>query len=365
MGQLRKRGGVWWIRYYRDGRRFEESARTDKYESARALLRNREADISKGMPVSSQMGRFRFDNAATDIENEYVANGRRSLGELKRRIKLHLTPYFGARRMSTITTADVRAFTRKRLEAKASAGEINRELAILKRMFTLAVKGNKLMVRPYIPMLQENNVRAGFFEREQFNNVRAQLSAALQAVVTFAYLTGWRIQSEILPLQWRQIDLQAGTVRLDPGTTKNRDGRLFPFGAHLPELTRILEAQRAATKVAETRGGKICPWVFHRDGRRIRGFRKAWANACEAAGCPQMIPHDLRRTAVRNLERAGVSRSVAMQLTGHKTESVYRRYAIVSEGDLGEGLDKLGQLAAGTIPGTKARGAKVKRFAKG
>ena len=105
---------------------------------------------------------------------------------------------------------------------------MNRELAVLKRMFTLAVKGNKLMVRPHIPMLQEHNVRAGFFERETFDAVRAALPAALRPVVTFAYLTGWRVQSEILPMQWRQVDLQPRTVPLDPGPTKNKQGRLFP-----------------------------------------------------------------------------------------------------------------------------------------
>ena len=99
-------------------------------------------------------------------------------------------------------------------------------------------------------------------------------------------------------------------------------------------------------------------------GRRVRSFGKAWADACVAAGYPGMIPHDLRRTAVRNLERAGVSRSVAMQLTGHKTEAVYRRYAIVRESDLGAGLEKLGQLGTGTIPGTKGKTARVRRFVK-
>lgn len=364
MGQLRKRGGVWWIRYYRNGRRFEESARCDKRQVAVDLLKIREGDIAKGVPVTSAMGRYRFEDAKTDIETEYAVNGRKSIAELKRRIKLHLAPVFGGRRMSSITTADVRAFTKRRLDAKASAGEINRELAVLKRMFSLAVKGNKLMVRPHIPMLQEDNVRSGFFEREMFEAVRAQLPAPIRPIATFAYLTGWRIQSEILPLQWRHVDLKAGTVRLDPGTTKNRDGRLFPFGDHLPELRDVLKAQRHDTTAQETAGGKICPWVFHRSGRRVKGFRKAWANACTAAGCPTMIPHDLRRTAVRNLERAGVSRSVAMQLTGHKTEAVYRRYAIVSEGDLGAGLEKLGQLGAGTIAGTKQRGARVRRFKK-
>ena len=364
MGQIRKRGGVYWIRYYREGRRFEESARTAKHEKASDLLKVREGDIAKGIPVSSQIGRLRFEDAAADIEAEYQVNGRKSLRDVKARIRIHLTPYFAGRRMSSLTTADVRAYTKARMDAGAAAATINRELAILKRMFTLAVKGAKLMVRPHIPMLAEDNVRSGFFERETFEAVRAGLPAALQPVATFAYLTGWRVPSEILSLQWRQIDLKVGTVRLDPGTTKNRDGRLFPFGSHLPELRELLEAQRGATTAVEKAQDKICPWVFHRNGRRVRAFRGAWRVACAAAGCPTMIPHDFRRTAVRNLERAGVSRSVAMQLTGHKTEAVYRRYAIVSEGDLGDGIAKLGIFAAGTISGTKGRRGRVRKFAK-
>lgn len=94
-----------------------------------------------------------------------------------------------------------------------------------------------------------------------------------------------------------------------------------------------------AGRAAEAR--RHLSWVFHRDGARIGDYRKSWANACKAAGVPGKIPHDFRRTTVRNLERAGVSRSVAMKLTGHKTEAVYRRYAIVSERDLAEGVAKL------------------------
>ena len=69
-------------------------------------------------------------------------------------------------------------------------------------------------------------------------------------------------------------------------------------------------------------------------------FRRAWTNACRDAGVEGRLFHDLRRTAVRNLERGGVARSVAMKLTGHRTEEVYRRYAIVSEADLREGVRK-------------------------
>jgi hypothetical protein len=101
MGQVRKRGGVYWIRYYRDGRRFEESARTDKYEAARAVFKLREGDIANGAPVSPAIGRLRFDDAENDIEAEYTVNGRRSLKNVTRRIKLHLMPCFGGRRMAS------------------------------------------------------------------------------------------------------------------------------------------------------------------------------------------------------------------------------------------------------------------------
>ena len=138
---------------------------------------------------------------------------------------------------------------------------------------------------------------------------------------TFADLTGWRIGSEILPLQWRQVDFQAGTVRLDVGTTKNRDGREFPFDV-CPELRDLLEHQRAITRAVEQQRGQIVPWVFHRNGRPIRSFYRSWHAACEQAECPSRIPHDFRRTAVRNLVRAGVPERVAMMLTGHNALGV-------------------------------------------
>jgi len=112
----------------------------------------------------------------------------------------------------------------------------------------------------------------------------------------------------------------------------------------------------------ETARGLICRGVFHRSGKQIKNFQKAWADACTAAGVSDRIPHDFRRTAVRNLERASVSRSVAMKLTGHKTESVYRRHAIVSESDLSAGVQKLAGLADGTVRGTKSAKGRVRRF---
>ena len=133
--------------------------------------------------------------------------------------------------------------------------------------------------------------------------------------------------------------MKACIVRLDVGTTKNERGRVLPFG-ELQELHAALKEQKRLSQDL-SRHGVICPWVFNRDGKPIRSFKGAWEVACRAAGCPGRIPHDLRRTAVRNFERAGVPRSIAMQITGHKTESVYRRYDIVDEADLAEGLRRL------------------------
>lgn len=138
-------------------------------------------------------------------------------------------------------------------------------------------------------------------------------------------------------MEWRQVDRTAGDVRLDPGTTKNQASRVFPFTDVLKTLFDGLWAEHEALK----KRGKICRFVFHRNGKRITDLRGAWALACRDAGHPGMLVHDLRRSAVRNMERAGMSRSVAMQLTGHKTEAVYRRYAITSEADLREGVARL------------------------
>jgi integrase len=186
-------------------------------------------------------------------------------------------------------------------------------------------------------MLQEHNVRVGFFDDEMIEAVKNGLPAALRPVVTFAYVSGWRVQSEVLPLEWRHVDRQNGEVRLDPGTTKNQAGRVFPFTDTLRTLFDELWTEHEALK----NRGTICPFVFHRNGKHIKTFKKAWANACEQAGYSGKLLHDLRRSAVRNMERKGLSRSVAMQLTGHKTESVYRRYAITCEADLREGVERL------------------------
>jgi integrase len=151
------------------------------------------------------------------------------------------------------------------------------------------------------------------------------------------YIIGWRLRSELFTRQKHHVDLEAGWLRLEPGETKDGRGRMFPL---VPELRAVLERQLAATRAFEQQTGCVVPWLFHREGRPIRSFRRAWLTAGQQAGVIR-LPHDFRRTAVRNLERAGVPRSTAMAMVGHRTESIYRRYAIVDEAMLREGAQKL------------------------
>jgi integrase len=333
------------ISYYRDGRQIKESAGTDNYNDARDLLKKREGAIADGKPVSERSNRLRFNEAAADVVHDYDINGKRTLDHVTRRIRLHLTPFFGGRRMSAITTPVVRIFVAERKTAGASNAEINRELAILKRAFSLAIKAGILSAKPYIPMLKENNVRKGFFEREQFDAIVAHLPERLQPIIQTAYWTGWRTRAEIMPLEWSRVDTDAQVMRLDVGETKNDDGRTFPYGV-LPDLANVIDQQVRVRKALQQKG-IISPWVFPDDrpgkvGDRLsENFYKAWKQACRLAGHPGKIPHDFRRTAVRNLTRANIPEKTAMLLTGHKTRSVFDRYDIVNEDDLKAAVARL------------------------
>lgn len=348
---------TWQIRYYRAGKRHEESSGSTRKKDAIDLLRLREGDLARGLPVSAKAGRLKFDEAVNDVLVDYQTNHRKSSGHVERRIRLHLAPFFTGRRMASITTPDVRRYTAARQQAGAADASVNRELAILNRAFTLA-KQSGLLHRPYVPMIVEKNTRKGYFERQEFLDVREAMPEPLKGVVGFAFYTGWRT-GEILPLQWSQVDRAEEVVRLEPGTTKNDEGRSLPYGL-LPELVEVIEnAWQAHQELAAN--GVLCPHVFHRNGKPIKFFRKAWLAACEAAGVPGKLMHDFRRTAIRNLVRAGVGDTVAMGISGHRTRSIFDRYNITSETDLREGLGKLAG-STGQEKGKSARFGRVARF---
>jgi integrase len=192
-----------------------------------------------------------------------------------------------------------------------------------------------------------------FVTEEEFRAILQHLSDDIAPVATFMYWTGWRT-SEVLSLKWDQVDFIHGVLRLGVGTTKNDDGREFPFHA-LPELEALLRRQRERAARLQDANGQAIPWVFFWSvrhakepaGRPIKNFLDGWHTACRKAGIDdRRVPHDFRRTTVRRYERANVARSLATALTGHRTESVYRRYAITSTADKTEALAKVAALAS-------------------
>jgi integrase len=251
-------------------------------------------------------------------------------------------------------------------------------LAALRRAFNLAVKARRLpaSAKPCISTPDPHNARSGFFEEADFRAVLAELPKGLQAPFEFGYWTGWRTQAEVMALTWPQVDFGAGIVRLEPETTKSGEGRSFPFTA-LPQLTALLERQREDTSAVEHRLGRVIPHVFHRNGKPVRSYNGAWRSACKRAAIakrdgleivirPRLlgrIPHDFRRTAARNLIRAGVAQHVVMKLCGWKTDSMFRRYAIVDDRDLRSAVELLA--GGGTTGGQSPPKATLKAAAGG
>ncbi len=179
-----------------------------------------------------------------------------------------------------------------------------------------------------------NNARQGFFERAEFEAILARLPEYLRPPGSFAYRIGWRLSSEVLPLTWSQVDLEAGAVRLEVNSTKNKGGRPI----YLPhDLLDLLEGQGRE----HLDHYPACPFVFQRYGHQIRRIETSWRRARREVNLQGKIPHDFRRTAVRNMVRAGIPERVAMMISGHKTRIIFDRYHIVSEGDLKEAARKL------------------------
>ncbi len=212
----------------------------------------------------------------------------------------------------------------------AKPATVKLEIACLRRMFRLGSRASKVMRVPHFPTIAVNNARKGFFEHDAFEKVLAELrEPCLRAIAIVGYPLGWR-KGELLGLERRQVDLDAGTVRLDPGTTKNKEGRIVYLP---PEALAALKAWDEQTRALERERNIIVRHVFHSDGDPIRDFYAAWRSACERAGAPGMLSRlEVNRRA--KLRPLGDHESVVMRILGHRTRSIFDRYNTVSGDDL-------------------------------
>jgi len=352
-GRIWQIGRIWWIQYYLRGRQVRESSGSPTKSVAERRLKKRLAQADAGLVVSPSVDRLRYEEMRDALLADYRTNRRKSLlvaddGTEQICGLKHLNAAFKGFRATDITTDRIREFISKRQAAGAPNSTVNRSLALLRRMFILAKQDKKMRDVPFVHLLKEPAARKGFLDYADFQRLRQELPEHLRPVLTLGFYTGMRL-GEIRNLRWSNVSLIDNQIRLDPGTTKNDESRVIPLIAELPEMLKILRQQNPNRE-----------FVFTRNGKALVSFRKAWTRACIAAGLGRLeqkadgsaakpklkyaglIFHDLRRTGVRNLVRAGVPERVAMQISGHKTRAIFERYNIVSERDLKDAARKLG-----------------------
>jgi integrase len=254
MGSIYQRDGrgPWWIAYIGlDGGQHCESSRNRSagikgtHADATRLLNLREGKIAEGIAVTPQTGRLTVEDAVAAVLQDHDVNQRRSKADVERRIKLHIKPYFGAMtRLAAIGTERLREYIADRTKEGASAATCNREMSILRRAFRLALEAERIIAVPKFPMLDESrNVRQGFFEPADFEKVRAKLTPDAYAdAASFAYISGWRLPSEVLPLTWNQVVMREGLIRINPGTTKGGEGRQYYRRYHIVAEADIHDA---------------------------------------------------------------------------------------------------------------------------
>jgi integrase len=305
-----------------------ESTRTGDPARAARFLRQRLAEVDSGQTEAP-----RIEQLVDDLFRDYRINEHRSLNDVEARWRLHLKPFLGSVKATELDSRLLAQYIDGRREEHASNATINRELACLKRMYRLAYLSTPPRVPsvPHFPHLKENNVRQGFLTAEQYASLVAHCSDLwLRGMLETAHNYGWRV-SELLNLRVCQVDFVARSIRLEPGTTKNREGREVTI-----ESGVLLELRRQCVE-----GKRPDDHVFTRGDKPIRDFRQSWENLCTAAGIPGLLFHDLRRTAARNLRAAGVPEEIIMRIAGWKTSSIFKRYAIVDKADVREALQRL------------------------
>lgn len=318
-GQVYQNGKFWHIRYCDgEGKRRAESSGSERRADAERLLRKR---LAEEVPTKKADG-FSLADCFQLLVKDYIMHERQELSIAKYRIGSHLQALAGIK-AATFKEADAERYIEQRKKAGAAPSTINRELSLVRASLKLAKRQDPpwLSVVPTIPMLQETNVRIGFLSAVQIANIDERLPEYLRPLLCIASLTGLR-RGSLLRIRLDQVDLADGLIHLYGEQVKNRIGHQVPIfdGA----MRRWVEAALRSHKT----------FLFEHDGKPIRSFKNAWNAATASAGMPGLRFHDLRRTGVRNLIRAGVPEEIVMAISGHKTRSMLQRYNIINADDV-------------------------------
>lgn len=327
-GKCRK----WVIQFYKDGRRVREATGETEWAEAAILLRQRLNEVAKGEHIKHSRRTVRIGDLYEALAKLTEIRRPSRPRELPGRWK-HLGPVFAAKVARDLRTPEVNDYVLMRQRAGAANASINRELATLKRMFTVGMHAEQVERVPHIPMLKETNVRQGFLDYEAYQRLQAAAESEelwFRVLLELGFTYGWR-RGELLGLRVRQLDFKARTIRLDPGTTKNGEGREVMMTPRVEALLRQATLGKGPEQLVLTRIGD----------KPVKDFRVTWKEVTTRAGLPNLLVHDFRRSAAKALRRAGVPESVIMKIGGWKTASMFRRYAIVSSADQRDAMEKL------------------------
>lgn len=256
----------------------------------------------------------------------------------------YLDEYFRKVRVSSITTPVLRKFVsalkggelqkkirnpkEHRSVRPLENATINRILALLRRGMNIARKDGLISIVPYFPMLRETNVRTGFVEAKQFRELLKHLPAHLHPLMVFLFTTGCRIGAAV-SITWDMVSTDCTKMFLPPNIYKNKDPITLALTSELVALLKLATSKQFRQGDAP---------VFD-----ATNLRREWHKAVVAAGMPNLIIHDLRRSGARNLRASAVPETTIMQIGGWKTRSVFIRYAIVAEGDIADAMQALEQ----------------------
>src|SRR2546428_4838714 len=333
LGSIYRRGERWAIEFWKDGVEHRESGRTSSETEAIAHLRKRVDESAQNRYVGPRAERVTVKDLLALVTQDYATTGNRSSRTLKFRVAA-LESELGHLRAVAVSSGAIEAYKSKRLGDGKAKATINRELACPGRAYRLASQSSPPLISanrvPTINLYRESNVRQGFVSHEDYLALLAQLPDPINDAVTLGYLSEWR-RAEVLGLTWSEVDRARGLITPPAERSEDREPRELPLS---PALAALIEKRWQARLVSGPNGPRACDRVVHREGEPVRDFRSAWRKAVDVIGQPGLLFHDLRRSAVTNMIRAGVPEQTAMRISGHRTSSVFRRYRIVETKDL-------------------------------